>query len=227
MLAICRQSLMKYLASVSLAASCGLADPGASLAQIPARLITELTDETLKRGWLPSDRMVLLQLLTKDPRAHVRCAVAQAIPSAEEALSPDAQQLLRTLAADRAWPVREAAAQALGRCLRLAPVSARVRTMCEWALTENAAERLAVARALARTVRVPGADIALAHLAREPEPAIRQAALSAAEVQLSPDDPIFSEVAAAALVDPDRRVRRATKKMLARSTRPGPVMHLT
>ena len=201
MLAICRQSLMKYLASVSLAAGCGVADPGGSLVQIPAELFTELTDETPEPEWHSVDRTA-------------------GVPRSEDPLSPDAQALLRTLAADSAWPVREAAAQALARCLRQSPVLARLRAVCEWALADPPAERLAVARALNRSIRVPGADIALAHLARQGEPFVRRAALAAMGTQLSPEDPIVSDVAGAALADPERRVRRAARKLLIRAMRP-------
>jgi HEAT repeat protein len=219
MLAFCRQNLMKFLASVSLAGSCGAADPGASLAQLPAQLVTELVDDTLECSWQPDDRKAVLSLLAKDPRARVRCAIAQAASSLQDPLCGEAQELLRTLAADPAWPVREAAAQALGRSLKRATVSTRVRTVCEWALAESAPQRLAIARALARPIQVPAADVALTHLARDPLASVRRAALLAMGSQSWLDDPVVSETAQAALNDSDRRVRRVAARLLARAIR--------
>jgi HEAT repeat protein len=225
MLASCRQNLMRFLASVSLAGNCGVADPGASLAQIPARLVTELVDDTLESSWRPDDRKAVLSLLAKDPRARVRCAIAQAASNLEDPLCGEAQELLRILAADHAWPVRETAAQALARSLQRANVSTRVRTVCEWALADSAAQRLAVARALARPIQLPAADVALTHLARDPEASVRRAALVAMGSQFWLDDPVVRETAQFALGDPDRRVRRAAAKLLARANRGERVVH--
>jgi hypothetical protein len=219
MLAVCRQSLMKYLASLSLAAGCGLADPGPSLAQIPARLITELTEDSADADWRDGDRVAVLRLLINDRRAQVRCAVAQALSALRQPLAPDSLDLLQTLALDRAWPVREAAAQALGQGLCRTPVSERVRTACEWSLAETAHQRVAIARALTRAIRVPGVDVILAHLAHDPDPGVRTAALGALAVQLEPEDPVFTEVIHGALEDSERAVRRAAKKLMVRTLR--------
>ena len=216
MLEFFRQRMLKHLASVSLAAGCGMLDPSVALADIPAPLVTELLDDTVDSDWRDEDRGAVFDLLIKDPRASVRCAIARAAVSADAPPNRNAQPLLRTLAADGAWAVREAAAEALALWLQRAPVTSRVPTMCQWALAEAEPERLAIARALARPIDVPAADIALGSLAGDSSPAVRCAAVNAIGQRWWCDASFAGEIAADALRDQDRRVRRAAKKLMRR-----------
>jgi HEAT repeat protein len=192
MLWFVRQALLKRLLAVAVVAGCGAMGWASHLLEIPAQVIEELVSGPLD----PRDEP-LLRLLARDPRPSVRRAVADAAPAI------GATRVLRDLTSDPAPPVRETAASALARIVQGDPD--RLRIVESYAASPRPGERYAAARVLAGSKD----QAILAHLVRDPDPAVRRAALEAG--------PPREAIIDAAAYDPDRRVRRLARRMLARA----------
>jgi hypothetical protein len=167
MQALLRQRVLKHLAALSVAASCGMIDPSSSLLEIPAELVTDIVAETEELGWSSEDRARMLHLLTSDPRALVRARVAEAAPNLWLGSPVAAEHLVRDLAKDRSPKVRRAAGQGLAAILERASSIERVELVCQWTVSTNAWERAAVARALDSLTPVLVTDLAIEQLASD------------------------------------------------------------
>jgi hypothetical protein len=121
----------------------------------------------------------------------------------------DDAELAADLAIDRGQLDPRDAAAALGRSLALAlgelrPLSA-THLVATWSLSDDALRRLAVAHALAWRFPLVGDAIAIDHLSRDGEPAIRAAAARAAWARRSTGGDLG--VLARLSADPDPQVR--------------------
>jgi HEAT repeat protein len=219
MLSFVRQNLWKHLAALSVAAGFGVTDVADELQQIPAELVADLAADTELETWNSDERGRVLTLLAQDPRPSVRGAVAHAVADLEGAPTWESSSLLRRLAADRSDEVQRAAASALSRALGRAPVAVRLQAVCEWALSPDATDRVAVARALTRSVPILATDTVLAHLARDPVARVRHAALQATATRLWYNSAAVADIAAFALNDQDPRVRRLARGLFGRTDR--------
>jgi hypothetical protein len=218
MIALLRRALLTRLAALSVAAGCGAAAVAAELLELPERVIGELFEAGLDADWRAEDRRRLLHVLASDPRASVRCAAADTAPWAAAGSLEEAEDLIRPLVRDPAPCVRETAAAALGRLAESVPLFDRAQFVSSWARAPHPGERQAAARALALWP-VFGADVVLAHLARDPAPRVRRRAMEAVAARFPFEPSVLEDSVAAALSDPDRRVRRLARKLFVQASR--------
>lgn len=216
MQALLRQRVLKHLAALSVAASCGMIDPASSLLEIPADLVTDIVAETEELGWSSEDRARVLHLLTSDPRALVRARVAEAAPNLWLGSPAASERLVRELAKDRSPKVRRAAGQGLAAILERASPIERVELVCQWTVSTNALERAAVARALDSLTPVLVTDLAIEQLAADSSPEVRLCAARAAARHFEENPALYSHVARELASDLNRSVRRTARQLLDR-----------
>ncbi len=210
------QRLLRHLVALSIALGAGTAS-AAELAELPSEVLSDLVSEVEQSDTDETTKLGVLKLLARDTRGDVRARVAEAAaclwPESREA----ALELLRKLAHDSSMKVRVAAANGLTRVLYLASPSERVEVVCDFAVAEAPAERLAMARALSSRVPVLVADLALQELATDTVPEIRAAALRAAQQRLEEGPATYRRLAEERITDSDRNVRRAARRLLGRA----------
>jgi hypothetical protein len=216
MLVAVRQSLLKYFAGLTIASGMGLAV--GQLEQVPDQLVVEALSDTEEADWSPEDRARLLQVLSRHQRSTVRAAVAEAFAAYPARLNDTVEEVLARLVRDASPDVRGCAQHALVRCLETSPLLGRVQLLSDWALSEHRLQRHAAARALATPVPIPGADVMLNHLARDPVAWIRRASLEAMAARFALRPGLYRDAAEVAAADPSRSVRKQARRMLARAT---------
>jgi len=182
------------------------------MAQSRARDLGAVLEDLEDEQWAPEDRRKLLELLSKDERSAVRLAVVEALVSGQDFTESD-ETMLRELAADDDPVVRRKAAMALGFALERQGAAHRLATLADWSLDGEQRVRIAVARVLDGALFVPAADSILAHLVRDPEPAVRYRALRASASRFSHDPGLVSQIAQQALQDDDRKVRQLARRL--------------
>lgn len=169
--------------------------------------------ESSRFGSRVSEQERILATLTRHPRPAVRRRAAHALASEGE--GRHAFECLRVLAADRSGSVRVAAASSLAARMAQARGSERAGLLADWTLSSHAAEREAIARALAHPVDVMADDAALDLLCSDPEARVRRAAMRALENRFASRPGLFAPIAHARFMDPDRRVRSIAARLLA------------
>lgn len=212
-----RQAILKRLAALSIAAAAGLTNPSAALLRFPSEILTQVVEDAADLEWMGEDRRRLLDLLACDQRVSVRRRVAEVTGSLAAGHSDGMLEILKRLARDESVRVRAAAGQGLAAVLaNVAPVE-RVQIVCEWALSGEAFERAAVARALSDRTPVLVTDMVIGQLAADPHPEVRLHALKAATVHFDEDPEGYACVARACLSDPDRATRRTARRLVSRT----------
>ena len=147
------------------------------LTAIPERALADVAEESERdEEWRPDDRVHLLDLLSRDCRVAVRATIARSVSAKPPPWGIDLERVIARLAADPSASVRLHAAEALSAVLVMMAPLDRTITIAEWATDSLAAKRLALARCLAADVAAVGADLALCHLAMDPDEAVRRAA---------------------------------------------------
>lgn len=146
---------------------------------------------------------------TAEPEGGAREQEGERCPDEDGAARDLALELAADLPVDREHVAPPEAALALGRSLALAidhmrPLDA-THVVSTWALATDPVRRLAVAHALAWPFPLVGDDVAIDHLSRDPDPAIRTAAARAAWMRRSrgADEGVIDRLT----VDPDPAVR--------------------
>jgi hypothetical protein len=210
------QRLFGHLVALSIALGTGTA--GASeLAELPSEVLADIVSEVEQSETDRDTRLGVLRLLSRDARGDVRARVAEAAACLWPDGKEEALELVRSLAHDGSPKVRAGAANGLSRALYLASPAERIEVVCNFAIAEAPAERLAMARALSSSVPVLVADLALQQLASDAQPEIRAAALRAALNRLEEDPATYRRLAEELVTDSDRNVRRAARRLLARA----------
>jgi hypothetical protein len=143
--------------------------------------------------------------------------VADAAPGLAGGSFSGAEGVLRTLADDPEPEVRETVAAALSRLVDGAPAADRFEIVSRWSLSERVSERRAAARVLASCAPAFGDVAILAHLAGDAHREVRRNALQAVRARFAQDRPVLEATAVPALRDPDRKVRRMARRLLARA----------
>jgi hypothetical protein len=188
------------------------------------RLLARLAAASLAIGAstaLPSDALAawVEEELDKQPKvtpleavstANRLAAGARATVSAFFRTSREASEGFVSELLEHDAPVlRIAAAAALGRLLELASPMERIEIVCRWAVSEDTAARLTVARALALPTRVFVGDLAIGELARDTNDEVRAAAARAARAQLDTDPVGYGKLLSDLTRDPVAAVRAA------------------
>ncbi|OGR10587.1 MAG: hypothetical protein A2341_09560 [Deltaproteobacteria bacterium RIFOXYB12_FULL_58_9] len=88
----------------------------------------------------------------------------------------------------------------------------RLRFASEWSLSDEPRLREAIARSLAGPVTIVGVDLLLEHLAKDPIPAVRCAAASAAESRFKENPATYGKVLRRLASDSNRRVRKSARR---------------
>jgi HEAT repeat protein len=213
-----KRRFLAHLTATSLVLATGTA--GAATQQVPLRelptqVISDLIDDAEQTD--PSDphRAAVLGEIAKDPRYTVRAEVAEALsllwPDREATLA-----LLRTLANDRSADVRAATSLGLARTLERARPLERIELVSELALSPHSRERLAVARALSRSVPVLVRPSVVEHLSNDPNPRTRAALTNVMAAHFREDPVRYQRVAERLLRDSDRGVRARAQSLLTR-----------
>lgn len=140
--------------------------------------------------------------------AAARAAVSALWPSSQERC----EEWIRGLSRDASAFVRLGAAGALGRVLELAAPVERVEIVCRWTVAEDERERTAIARALAASVPVFVADLAIPELARDPSPNVRAAVVQAVHGHFNEDPRRYGPILAQLAQDPDASVRESARQ---------------
>lgn len=137
--------------------------------------------------------------------AAARAAVSALWPRSQDRC----EEWIRGLSRDPSAFVRLGAAGALGRVLELAAPVERVEIVCRWTVAEDERERTAIARALAGSVPVFVADLAIPELARDRSPSVRAAVVQAVHAHFAEDPRRYGAILAELSHDPDTTVRDA------------------
>jgi hypothetical protein len=222
--AVMQQSVLKRLASIWVASCCGLADPAAALAQVPADLVIDRVDDVSsddadRTPWHPDDLGALLQLLSHDPRVQVRERIADlagAFPARAPHAVSVAQQVLAALCADPSARVRAAAGRGLGRLLAAASPVERIELIGSWSTSEDPHRRAAIARALSEATPMFVTDLAIEQLANDRATEVRSAALDAAAAHFDEAPSVYARIAQDRVDDPDPGVRYVARRLLMR-----------
>jgi hypothetical protein len=221
-----QQSVLKRLASIWVASCCGLADPAAALAQVPADLVIDSVEDASaddgdydRAPWHPDDLGALLQLVSRDPRVQVRERVAElagSFPQRTGTAGTTAQQVLSALCADPSSRVRVAAGRGLARLLQASSPVERIELISTWATSSHAHRRAAIARALCAATPMFVTDLAIEQLANDGATEVRSAALEAAAAHFEDAPSIYARIAQARSDDSDPGVRYAARRLLMR-----------
>src|SRR5262249_48078071 len=108
-----RQALAKYLTTLAVAANLGFAEPEDELLSFPSELFVQTMDSD---DLGPDDRIALLRLLARDPRAEVRAEAAEALADVLVDVGPLARiELISDWSLAPEAPVRATLADALAR----------------------------------------------------------------------------------------------------------------
>ena len=210
------QRLLRHLVALSIAFGAGTAN-ASELAELPSEVLADLVAEVEQSDADRATKLGVLKLLSGDVRADVRARVAEAAACLWPDSKDQSLELVRSLAHDGSTKVRAAAANGLTRILYLASPAERVELVCNFAVAETPAERLALARALSSRVPVLVADLAIEQLANDDDPEIRAAAIRAGLQRIDEHPQIYRRLATERAADSDRNVRRAAKRLLGRA----------
>ena len=210
-----RNRLFAYLAGAAFTVSAGADDPGRvadASCRVPESLLDEILDEVEGADWKEEDRLVLLSVLAGDARSHVRMRVSDLLLTGSERSFADVESLLLSLAEDADSEVRGAVSRAVADSLSNTDGLTRTRVAAEWALSDSWAVRDTLARALARNFQCLGAASVAAHLAEDPNPAVRETMVETAVSRFKENPQQYSEILTQLAADSNRRVRRAARR---------------
>jgi HEAT repeat protein len=212
-----QQSVLKRLASIWVASFCGVVDPSAALAEVPADLVIDSMEDADRTPWHPEDLGALLQLVSRDPRVQVRARVAELAGSVWRSVPlAAAQDVLAALCCDPSARVRAAAARGLARVIERAAPADRIELISAWTASAQPQRRAAVARALCAPTPMFVTDLAIEQLAGDPVAEVRSAALEAAAAHFQEAPSIYARIAEARSQDEDEGVRHAARRLLMR-----------
>jgi hypothetical protein len=217
------QKLLRHLALASISLSSGASTAAAALAEIPDDVASDLIDEiddTDEAGWGLHDRIGALMLLTHDPRAVVRARVARSARTLWDTAPDDALALVRQLLRDPSSVVVQTARSTLGEIIERASPARRIEIVCDFTVSSEAAERVAIGCALSRNTPVFVTDIAISELSRDENAEVRALAILAAERHYREAPGTYHALAMTASTDADATVRAAAHRLL-RSPRYG------
>lgn len=204
------------MTALSLVLTAGTAG-ATSLNELPAEVLCELIDEADTSGAGDPHSARVLSVLLEDERETVRAQVAQAMGSLWPEPASEAASELRRLSRDESDSVRVSAAVGLARAIERATAPERIDLVCSWALSEDANERLALARALTWSTPVFVADLVLEQLTRDETPAVRAAALAAVAKHFHENSTVYARIVAQCADDPDRNVQTLARALLTRA----------
>jgi len=208
------QGILKYLATLAVTVSSGLADPAPSLLRVPADVIAEVVDGEEDRHWQAADRKRLLQLLAHDPRESVRSLVAKQAATLWADAPEDALELVRSLSHDGALRVRFSAAAALEQVLAQAPPLEAMGLVAEWVTSAAEAERAAVAFALRGAPATTLTDLAVEVLAADRSDVVRRFAIEAAAARFTESPVVYAQVLSRLTLDPQVAIRFRARQVL-------------
>jgi hypothetical protein len=114
--------------------------------------------------------------------------------------------------------VRLAASHGLARAIQRATPVDRIELVSQWALSESALERAAIARALADPVPVFMLDLVVEHLTYDSDAEVRKSVAQAAAAHFHEDPASYARIAERLAGDPEVSVRSAARELLARAS---------
>jgi HEAT repeat protein len=189
----------------------------AALYDLPTEVLCELIDEADATESGHPQKARVLSLLHADQRPTVRAQVAEAMGSLWPNAGPSAAAELRRLSRDQSDSVRISAAVGLARAIERATAPERIDLVCSWALSSDADERLALARALTWATPVFVADLVLQQLAQDETATVRAAALAAVARHFHENSAVYTDIVSQCERDADESVRRIAQAMLKRA----------
>jgi HEAT repeat protein len=187
---------------------------GTSAAVIGPQVLDELIEEAERLARNDEDCVQVLRTLARDERPAVRALLAAAAGTLSSDGAPAAIHLLRELARDPSSHVRGAVALGVARRIARATPAERIELVCEWALSRNACERAAIARALVWPTPVLVTDLVVQQLAQDESAEVRMLALQAAAAHAHQDPTTYRRIAVERLDDPASEVRRAAEDVI-------------
>ena len=189
----------------------------AALCDLPTEVLCELIDEAEATEPGHPQKARVLSLLHTDARPTVRAQFAQAMVSLWPYAGASAGAELRRLSRDASDNVRISAAVGLARAIERATAPERIDLVCSWALSSDADERLALARALTWATPVFVADLVLQQLAKDEAASVRAAALAAVARHFHENSAVYTDIVSECENDADANVRRMAQAMLKRA----------
>jgi HEAT repeat protein len=189
----------------------------AALYDLPTEVLCELIEEAEATESGHPQKARVLSLLHADARPTVRAQVAQAMGSLWPDAGASAAAELRRLSRDASDNVRISAAVGLARAIERATPPERIDLVCSWALSSDADERLALARALTWATPVFVADLVLQQLAQDEVANVRAAALAAVARHFHENSAVYTAIVSECENDADANVRRIAQAMLKRA----------
>jgi hypothetical protein len=188
---------------------------GTGAAVIAPQVLDELIEAAERLARSDKDCVRVLRTLARDERPAVRALVAEAAGTLSPEGAPAAIHLLRELARDPPSHVRGSVALGVARRIARASPAERIELVCEWALSRDACERAAIARALVCPTPVLVTDLVVQQLAQDESAEVRTLALEAAAAHAHQDPTAYRRIAIERLDDPAAEVRRAAEDVLA------------
>jgi HEAT repeat protein len=193
-----------------------MVDPTPEIRTMPTELLGGLVDQLNDDEWGAGDRLRVLHLLSRDPRAEVRARVAEKAYTLWNGGPTDAVQLLRTLSRDGSAQVRRAAAAGLESLLRNAMPVDRVALIAEWATSDVVEERVAIAAVLRGDIPCFINDLVVGQFAEDPNDTVRRLATEALARHVDEHPEMYAQAAMRLASDPIRAIRRTARRALKR-----------
>lgn len=207
-----RKNLFKQVAGLTVVSGLGLAAGSADEPPEPAGDGSELAqgdgDVDEQQPQAP------LGVLARDADSEARAAVAKAVGADPRALEQGLDALV-LLVDDPEPRVRVAARAAFVAGMARMPALRRLELTATWATARSAGQRLAAARSLAERSPAPASDLMLLHLAADPLPRVRLAALEASRERFRFSPAVLEQIVEPALHDTDRAVRSCARRAYA------------
>ncbi|MBN2496904.1 MAG: HEAT repeat domain-containing protein [Deltaproteobacteria bacterium] len=213
-----RHKLLAYLGGAAIAMSSGpAAGAGSELARVPETIIADLLGEVDEECWGAQDLASLAGVLAEDPRRRVRRRAAELLGRADLDISAvELEPLLERLGQDEDPAVRRTLARTVARWLGRQTGLERARAVLEWALSDRAAIRRALAGALSHGVTALGDDLAIEQLGCDPSPEVRAAVVEAVGRRLQQDPALYLRLLERLTSDEAPAVRRSARRAAAR-----------
>jgi hypothetical protein len=220
--AVLRHKLLAYLGGAAIAFSSGSAEAARSdLAMIPEPIMEEFLEDVDNDEWRPADFFSLAELLAGDPRSKIRYLIAELFTRIRsDLLNGDLEPVLAKLAKDKDPLVQSTLTRSITSWLSHLDELDRARVVLEWALSDDAPVRQAIAAAISHGVSALWVDFAVEHLSEDESSDVRAAVVEAAQNRFHENPALYFEILGRLCSDETRSIKRSARRATARLSRP-------